>query len=52
MTDTIHAPNDYAGVLGLLRDYYEGLWRCDIELLRRVFAPRALYATLGPEGTA
>ena len=43
--------HDYAGVLELLRDYYEGLWRCDVELLARVFRPDALYATPTADGT-
>ncbi len=44
------AQYDFAGVLALLRDYYDGLWRCDVELLRRVFSPGALYATPAPDG--
>ena len=29
----------------LIQDYLDGLYRCDIELLARVFHPQALYAT-------
>ena len=36
---------DYAGVLALLQDYYDGLWNCDVDLLGRLFSPRARYAT-------
>ncbi len=36
---------DFAGVLALLRAYYEGLWNCDIPLLQSLFSPRARYAT-------
>jgi len=49
-TPSTSTPNDYPGVLALLRDYYEGLWRCDVELLARVFSPRAVYATTTPDG--
>lgn len=29
----------------VLRDYLDGLYNCDVELLRQVFHPAALYAT-------
>lgn len=34
-----------AQVQGLLRDYFDALYRCDVDLLSRVFHPRAIYAT-------
>lgn len=32
-------------VQALLRDYFDALYRCDVDLLSRVFHPRAIYAT-------
>lgn len=29
----------------VLRDYFDALYRCDVDLLSRVFHPRAIYAT-------
>ncbi len=34
---------DFAGVVALLQDYFEGLYECDTEHLARVFHPEAGY---------
>ncbi|MGD1915573.1 MAG: nuclear transport factor 2 family protein [Phycisphaerales bacterium] len=38
--------DDFTEVLQLLQDYYDGLYRLDVELLRDVFSPTAHYATI------
>lgn len=45
MNTTPSADQTYAEVLGLLRDYYDGLYHLDIAKLREVFSPSARYAT-------
>ncbi len=34
---------------GLLKDYFDGLYDCDVKKLARVFHPRAIYATADEE---
>lgn len=43
------ADQAYAEVLACLKDYFDGLYRCDAALLERVFHPGALYVG-APEG--
>lgn len=38
--------SQYTAVLDLLKNYYEGLYRVDVDLLREVFSPNAHYATM------
>lgn len=38
-------PDSFGDIARVLRDYYDGLYRCDAALLETVFHPRALYAT-------
>ena len=38
--------SDYAEILDLLRNYYEGLYRVDVSKLRNTFSPSARYATI------
>ena len=40
------AQSDYAEILELLRNYYEGLYEVDVAKLREVFSPSARYATI------
>lgn len=35
----------YVEVVAVLQDYFDGLYRSDTQLLRRVFHPQAVYAT-------
>ena len=35
---------EFDAVVAVLHDYFEGLYRSDTQLLRRVFHPQALYA--------
>lgn len=45
-TSSLAAPEDrYAAVVDVLRRYYQGLYRCDVPLLRSVFHPEARYYT-------
>jgi hypothetical protein len=36
--------SSYADIVAVLGEYFEGLYRSDVEMLRRVFHPLALYA--------
>ncbi len=36
--------SSYAEIIAVLHDYFEGLYRSDAHILRRVFHPSALYA--------
>ncbi len=42
--------SSFAAVVEVLQDYFEGLYRSDTQILRRVFHPDALYAC-ATEGT-
>ncbi|MEO8155257.1 MAG: nuclear transport factor 2 family protein [Rhizobacter sp.] len=39
-----HMHAEFEPVAAVLRDYFEGLYRSDTQILRRVFHPSALYA--------
>ncbi len=39
------AGNEYLAIVAVLRRYYEALYRCDTDLLARVFHPSAQYFT-------
>lgn len=39
----------FEAVEGVLADYFDGLYHSDTQRLRRVFHPRAVYATATPE---
>jgi hypothetical protein len=43
-------PAEFEAVVAVLHDYFEGLYRSDTQILRRVFHPAALYAC-ATEGT-
>ena len=47
-TKTMKTSN-YLEVLELLDDYYDGLYRLDIDKLRGVFSPSARYATIAKD---
>ena len=38
--------DNYTEELGLLNNYFDGLYRLDVEMLRDVFSPSAQYATI------
>ena len=40
-----------ADIEAVMRDYLDGLYRCDTALLARVFHPQALYATAAGDVT-
>lgn len=42
--------SSFAAVVAVLEDYFEGLYRSDTQILRRVFHPAAIYAC-ATEGT-
>jgi hypothetical protein len=50
MVNKVLNVSSFAGVVAVLEDYFEGLYRSDAQILRRVFHPAALYAC-ATEGT-
>ena len=46
MNRQTNEPSDYAEILEVLEEYFEGLYRTDLAKLRNVFSPSARYATI------
>ena len=45
MNPNLILEQQYDAVINLLKQYYDGLYRCDVSLLKKVFHPRAQYFT-------
>ncbi|WDI32218.1 nuclear transport factor 2 family protein [Hyphococcus flavus] len=41
-------PDQFAAINGVLRNYYDGLYHCDVALLKTVFHENAHYHTTSP----
>lgn len=37
--------SDFSAITDVIRDYFDGLYHCDTDVLGRVFHPKAIYAT-------